>query len=299
MQELRERLLNILPIFILLCVAIVLIWSLFTNASTITETSSETTNQTTEVKKPKDLCEEIFIQEVNNTKIWHQNIDWAMKLLINSNCDYTYQQVADAIWFDDWLLCPIDLWREYWRDCTNHLNDWYPWKLTADWNQQEIPEVKGTSHEKFKQLCELYWLDASLIRSLENKYNLREGILLAILIAETSWGNNWNYVDEWCYNLGNVGNTDSWQRVCFEWKEVSIEQVAITLNNRMLGKTITLWCLSNAGSCQWRDDWGYRYATSNWNRERNVKAVMNMIYADDLGEDVDPARFVVKRVNFQ
>ena len=177
--------------------------------------------------------------------------------------------------------------------------EWYPWKLTADWTQQEIPTVEWTSHEKFKQLCELYWLDASLIRSLENKYNLREGILLAILIAETSWGNIWNYVDEWCYNLGNVGNTDSWQRVCFEWKEVSIEQVAITLNNRMLGKTITLWCLSNAGSCQWRDDWGYRYATSNWNRERNVKAVMNMIYAEDLGEDVDPARFVVKRVSFQ
>lgn len=225
-MSLKERLLNILPIFILLCVATVLIWSLFTNASTITETSSEDTTETTEV-------------------------------------------------------------------------EWYPWKLTADGTQQEIPTVEWTSHEKFKQLCELYWLDASLIRSLENKYNLREGILLAILIAETSWGNNWNYVDEWCYNLGNVGNTDSWQRVCFEWKEVSIEQVAITLNNRMLGKTITLWCLSNAGSCQWRDDWGYRYATSNWNRERNVKAVMNMIYADDLGEDVDPARFVVKRVSFQ
>jgi len=177
--------------------------------------------------------------------------------------------------------------------------EWYPWKLTADWSQQEIPLVEWTSHEKFKQLCQRYGLDASYIRTLENKYNLREGILLAILIAETSWGHNWNYVNEGCYNLGNVGNTDSWQRVCFEWKEVSIEQVAITLNNRMLGKTITLWCLSDAGSCQWRDDWGYRYATSNWNRERNVKAVMNMIYADDLGEDVDPARFVVKRVSFQ
>jgi len=177
--------------------------------------------------------------------------------------------------------------------------EWYPWKLTADWSQQEIPEVEGTSHEKFKQLCEKYWLDASYIWTLENKYNLREGILLAILIAETSWGHNWNYVDEGCYNLGNVGNNDRHDRVCFEGKEESIEQVAITLNNRMLWKTITLWCLSDAGSCQWRDDWGYRYATSNWNRERNVKAVMNMIYAEDLGEDVDPARFVVKRVSFQ
>ena len=178
--------------------------------------------------------------------------------------------------------------------------EWYPWKLTADGTQQEIPVVEGTSHEKFKKLCEAYWLDASLIWEIENKYNLREGILLAILIAETSGWHNWDYVwQDWCYNLWNVGNNDRGNRVCFEWKEVSIEQVAITLNNRFIWKTITLWCLSNAWSCQWRDDWGYRYATSNWNRERNVKAVMNMIYADDLGEDVDPARFVVKRVNFQ
>ena len=294
----KDRLQNILPIFIVLCTLTFSLWFTVYD-STNTQTDSETTTETNEVNKPKDLCEEIFIQEVNNTKIWEQNIDWVMKLLYKADCDYTFQQVSDAIWFDDWLLCPVDLWREYWWQCTEHLNDWYPWKLTADGSQQEIPEVEWTSHEKFKKLCELYWLDASLIRSLENKYNLREWILLAILIAETSWGNNWNYVDEGCYNLGNVGNTDSWQRVCFEWKEVSIEQVAITLNNRMLGKTITLWCLSNAGSCQWRDDWGYRYATSNWNRERNVKAVMNMIYADDLGEDVDPARFVVKRVSFQ
>lgn len=291
-MSIKERLLNILPIFILLCVAIVLIWSLFTNASTITETSSETTTETTEVdefpfeiKSNNKFCEAEIKQELLNIVWGIQDELWFWKLMLNWWCDYEIEWIERAIKERDNYLIPDD-----W---------WYPWKLTADWTQQEIPEVKGTSHEKFKQLCQLYWLDASLIRSLETKYNLREWILLAILIAETSWGNNWNYVDEGCYNLGNVGNTDSWQRVCFEWKEVSIEQVAITLNNRMLGKTITLWCLSNAGSCQWRDDWGYRYATSNWNRERNVKAVMNMIYADDLGEDVDPARFVVKRVNFQ
>jgi hypothetical protein len=66
MAELKERLLTVLPVFILLCVATVLIWSLFTNASTITETDSEDTNKITKVN---NLCEEIFIQEVNNTKI--------------------------------------------------------------------------------------------------------------------------------------------------------------------------------------------------------------------------------------
>ena len=223
----RERLLNTLPAFILLCVAFVLFGCtiLDVNTTTTTETSNEVSMQETVER--------------------------------------------------------------------------YPWMLTEDWLQQVIPEVEWTSHEKFKKLCEMYWLDAGYIREIENKYNLREGILLAILIAETSWGNNWDYVDEGCYNLGNVGNNDRWNRVCFEWKEQSIEQVAITLNNRFLGKTITLWCLSNAGSCQRRDDWGYRYATSNWNRERNIKAVMNMIYAEDLWEDVDPSRFIVKRIKLQ
>ena len=223
----RERLLNTLPAFILLCVAFVLFGCTIFNENTTTTT---------------ETSDEVSVQE-------------------------TVER--------------------------------YPWMLTEDWLQQVIPEVEWTSHEKFKKLCEMYWLDASYIREIENKYNLREGILLAILIAETSWGNNWDYVDEGCYNLGNVGNNDRWNRVCFEWKEQSIEQVAITLNNRFLGKTITLWCLSNAGSCQWRDDWGYRYATSNWNRERNIKAVMNMIYAEDLWEDVDPSRFIVKRIKLQ
>ena len=202
----KDRILQVLPAFIMLCVAVLLFTSFFIDANTNTvEVDSETTNETMEV-------------------------------------------------------------------------EWYPGKLTADWTQQEIPEVEWTSHEKFKQLCEMYGLDAGLIRELENKYNLREWILLAILIAETSWGNNWGYVNEGCYNLWNVGNNDRWDRVCFEGKEQSMEEVAKTLNNRFLWKTITLGCLSNAGSCQWRDDWGYRYATSNGNRERNIKAVMNAIY---------------------
>ena len=199
----------------------------------------------------------------------------------------------------DQELCPVQLYAEYWWNCIHHLNDWYPGKLSADGKSQEIPEVTGSSHDKFKELCSLYWLDASLIWKLEEKYNLREWLLLAILIAETSWGNNWAYVSEGCYNLGNVGNNDRGNRTCFAGKEESIEQVAITLNNRYLWKTITLGCLSNAGSCQrWDDDW-YRYATSNGNRERTITNVMNRIYQEDLWEPIDPVRFNVKRVVLQ
>jgi len=197
------------------------------------------------------------------------------------------------------IVCPDILFNEYGTWCVEHINDRYPWKLTADGDHQEMPEVSWTSHEKFKELCRLYWLDASKIWELENKYNLREWVLLAILISETSGWYNWAYVNEWCYNLGNVGNRDNWDRVCFEWKWESIEQVAKTLNNKYLWHAITLWCLSNAWSCYWRDDTWHRYATSEWNWEKNMKAVLNAIYQEELWEEVDPSRFVVKRVLFQ
>ena len=174
----------------------------------------------------------------------------------------------------DQELCPVQLYAEYWRDCVNHMNDWYPGKLTADWQSQEIPVVTWSSHDKFKEL-------------------------LAIVIAETSWWHNWAYVSEWCYNLGNVWNNDRGNRTCFAGKEESIEQIAITLNNRYLWKTLTLGCLSNAGSCQWWDDDWYRYATSNGNRERTITNVMNRIYQEDLWAPIDPARFIVKRVSLQ
>lgn len=175
------------------------------------------------------------------------------------------------------------------------LEAWYPGKLTTDWLSQEMPEINGaTSHDRFKALCQAYWLDASLIWELENKYNIREWVLLAILIAETSWWNNWNYVDEGCYNLWNVGNNDRWDRVCFEWKEESIEQVGATLNNKYLWNVLTLGCLSNAWSCVRYFDRGYRYATSPWNWERTINNVLNAIYSDELGQ-IEPSKFSVRR----
>lgn len=172
---------------------------------------------------------------------------------------------------------------------------WEPWKLTADGLSQEMPKIEwADSHSRFKALCQAYGLDASLIWELENKYNIREWVLLAILIAETSWWNNWNYTQEGCYNLGNVWNNDRGDRICFEGKEESIEQVAITLNNRYLWNVLTLWCLSNAWSCvRYFDSWK-RYATSNGNRERNIKNVLNAIYSDELGE-IEPSKFSVRR----
>lgn len=220
------------------------------------------------------FCEEEIEQELNNIRLWIQNREWFYHL-IAGNCTFDEEWVSRA----------------------EQNKEWYPWMLTANGDSQAMPELTAKdSHQRFKELCEKYWLDASKIWELENKYNIREWVLLAILIAETSWwlNENSNYVNEWCYNLWNVWNTDSWNRVCFEWKWESIEQVVITLNNRNLWKVLTLWCLSNAWSCVKYSDWGYRYATSNGNRERTIKNVLNAIYSEELWE-IEPDKFSIRR----
>ena len=204
-----------------------------------------------------------------------------------------------VIWAIVWLGSVGVLWLSIVENSVSALESnptqWYPWMVDESWVGQVIPELKGaTSHDKFKELCQLYGLDASKIWELENKYNLREWMLLAVLIAETSGGTNWDYVNEWCYNLWNVWNNDRWDRVCFEWKRESIEQVAITLNNKYLWNVLTLGCLSNAGSCVRYFDSGYRYATSPDNWERTITNVMNRIYSDELGQ-IEPRKFSVRR----
>ena len=170
-----------------------------------------------------------------------------------------------------------------------------PWKLTASWDSQEMPEIKAsTSHERFKELSKAYWLNPSTIREVENKYNLREWIVLCLVIAETSWGKAW-YGKKWCWNFWNVGNNDRWDRRCYSSEYEWLSAIGQALSNKYLGRIQTLGCLSNAGSCTWWEDLNSRYATSNWNWERTMLNCLNKIYSEDLGE-IDPSRFNVRRV---
>lgn len=172
--------------------------------------------------------------------------------------------------------------------------EWYPWKLTESWDSQEIPELTGsTSHEKFKELAYKYWLNPSAIREVENKYNIREGVILAIIIAETSWG-KFGYWIEGCWNYWNVWNNDRWDRYCFESQEVWLSKIGKTLSNQYLGTTQTLGCLSKAWSCTWWEDKGHIYASSDWNWERTMLNVLNAIYGEELWE-IQPERFNVRR----
>ena len=174
------------------------------------------------------------------------------------------------------------------------VQEWTPWMLTASGDSQQMPEISGkTSHERFKALCEAYGLPASLIREVENRNNIREWVILAIIIAETS-GWKFGYGVEGCHNIWNVGNNDRWDRVCYDSFETGLEKIAQTLNNSLLWTTQTLWCLSKAGSCKWREDKGYIYASSDGNWERNMLNVLNTIYREELWE-INPERFNVRR----
>lgn len=152
-----------------------------------------------------------------------------------------------------------------------------PWKIITDenWTHQEMPKIEWEdSHTKFKKLSEAYWLDASQIRAVENHYWIKEWVILCITIAETSWWNRW----AWWKNIWSVWSNDRWERPTYALMESWLEAIWKTLTNRYLWSIQTLWCLSNAWSCKSRDDKWYRYATSDWNRERNMTSCLATIY---------------------
>ena len=166
---------------------------------------------------------------------------------------------------------------------------WTPWQLIEDelWLHQEMPPIEAdTPHDRFKKLCEAYWLDASKIRTVENHYWLTEWVVACITVAETSWGNRWYGKS----NPWNVGNNDRWDRIQYAFFETWLEKIAQTLTNQYLGKIQTLWCLSNAGSCQHRDDNGKRYATSDGSWQRNMASCLWVIYGK-----IDPATFNIRQ----
>jgi len=162
-----------------------------------------------------------------------------------------------------------------------------PWMLNESWDAQVMPEIVATEeHERFKEMASAYWLDAGTIWNVENHYWIKEGVILCITVAETSWGNRW----AWGKNIWSVWSNDRWDRPTYALMEAGLEAIGKTLTNRYLGKIQTLGCLSNAGSCQWWDDNWKRYATSNWNRQRNMVACLSTIYWK-----INPSTFSIRR----
>lgn len=224
---------------------------------------------------------------VNNQTIWK---DAEKKFVACYGCSHYDADTNSCIEWDKWSKrCEANF-------PTDTLEErWYPWELTESGDSQKMPKLEEkTSHDRFKELCYKYWLNPSAIWEVENKYNIREWIILWIIIAETSGWKNW-YGVEWCWNYGNVWNNDRGDRYCFTSESEWLNKIWRTLSNQYLGSTQTLWCLSKAWSCKWWEDKGHIYASSDWNWERTMLNVLNAIYGEELWE-IEPERFNVRRV---
>lgn len=178
---------------------------------------------------------------------------------------------------------------EFWLQITEEekAEEWTPWQLTEDGDHQEMPAVEWSDeHEKFKSLASSYGLDASQIRAVENHYGIREWVILCITVAETSWWNRWYGAK----NIGSVGSNDRGDRPTYALMESWLEDIGKTLNNKYLWSKKTLWCLSNAGSCNESNDNWKRYATSESSRQKNMVACLSTIYWN-----VDASTFNIRR----
>ena len=148
--------------------------------------------------------------------------------------------------------------------------EWQPWDLNQAKDAQEMPVLTATeSHQRFIELCEKYNLPADVIWNTENYYGLKEGTILCIAITETSGGTKW-WGKPWCWNYGNVGNTDNPNnRRCFPNQWAWLAAIGQTLNNNNLKNNQTIACLHWAWNCIEPNATGKRYATSesgNWGR---------------------------------
>lgn len=166
--------------------------------------------------------------------------------------------------------------------------EWQPGQLTEDGTHQEMPTIEGEdSHQRFKNLMLAYGLNPSQIWEVENYYWITEGVIGCITVAETSGWNRWA---GWA-NIWSVGSNDRGDRPTYALMETGLEDIGKTLVNKYLWSKQTLWCLSNAGSCQETNDNWKRYATSTSNRELNMKACLETIYWE---WNVNPSTFNIR-----
>ena len=98
---------------------------------------------------------------------------------------------------------------------------------------------------------------------------------LCVWFAETSYKHFKS-----AYNIGNVGNNDRWETVAYnspiEWAKALFH----VLNNQYLGWYYTINELSRFGNID-----GYIYASSPFNRQKNVMKCMSTIYGYAIPED--------------
>lgn len=271
----KQNLIKIIWIILVLLVVIICI-STMGNASAINPNSEKIADlsyQINELESHKNLCLDNlpYKESVDNANWIHTYCNMYDELIMQ------YQEEIEKL--KEWRPASSET-ETAW---TSEIRE--PWMVSGD--HQVMPEIQAdTEHDRFKKMCEAYWLDASTIWNVENHYGIKEWVILCITVAETSWWHNWAGGK----NIWSVGSNDRWDRPTYALMEAWLEAIGKTLNNRYLGSIQTLGCLSNAGSCQsWDNNW-HRYATSNGNRQRNMVACLSKIYGT-----VDAKTFSVRR----
>ena len=271
----KQKTIKIIWIILVLLVIIIVITTFWT-ASAINPNSekiAELSFQVNELESHKNLCLDNlpYRESVENANWTHTYCDMYDELIIK------YQEEIEKL--------------KEWRPAASETETawtsevWYPWMVSGD--HQVMPEIQAeTSHDRFKKMCEAYWLDASTIWNVENHYWIKEWVVLCITVAETSGGKRW----AWAKNIWSVGSNDRGQRPVYALMEAWLEAIGKTLNNKYLWQIQTLGCLSNAGSCQSWDNHKHRYATSTHNREANMTNCLSQIYWK-----IDPATFIIRR----
>lgn len=235
-------------------------------------------------QRKEENRKEALLNQINQLYIQNDDYTKEIKQLDLEKEQYIAnleQKQANLHWSAEENTKKIDeLWKEYYGD-----NEWHPWMLNKSWDAQEMPILASTTeHERFKELANDYGLDAWMIWEVENFYGIKEWVVLCITVAETSWWNRW----AWWKNIWSVGSNDRWDRPTYALMEAWLEAIGKTLNNKYLWNTQTLWCLSNAGNC--KENITARYATSEWNWERNMVACLSSIYGK-----IDPSTFSIRR----
>ena len=136
------------------------------------------------------------------------------------------------------MLLPMSWWATYSEEESEEVteieSEREPWTLTESWDSQLMPEIESkTSHDRFKELAWKYWINPSTLWEVENKYNIRESVVLCLIIAETSGWKSW-YWKNWCWNYWNVGNNDRWDRRCYSSEYEWLSAVGRALSNKYL-----------------------------------------------------------------
>ena len=162
------------------------------------------------------------------------------------------------------------------------------WKIDTSAYESSF-QIKGDTEEKRQTyLLKTYaatafkdrkiWADVALDAKIDPSF------LMCVWLAETSLGNSLKTP----YNVGNVGNTDSWDTVTFSSAKEGITWMGKTFNNAYLGQYNRISDLSRWGNNAWLI---YASSPENWhnNMVRCLSALKGRFIEDDFKFRLGPS----------